>query len=485
MMKPPFVNAAPPPNPLPEREGNSSASTANDPLPTPHSPSIAIVGGGLAGLAAAVAAVQAGFGVELFEARRRLGGRAGSFRDPQSGHWIDQCQHIAMGCCTAWIDFCRRTHIEDCFCRQPQLHFIGPDGGDYRLRASPLLPAPWHLGPALARLAYLSWKERWRIARAMGQLARSPLDDDQETIAAWLRRHGQSDRAIEQFWSVILTSALGETPERASRAAARKVFVDGFLGSRRAYELYLPRLALDEVYNRRIAAWLAAHGVIAHLGTRVKRIEGDGLRASELVLAGGTRRRFDGYVVAVPWRQVRGLMSESLLGGLPGLASVDQIEPSPITAVHLWFDRSITRLGEAVLVGRLSQWIFRRSGNDPEEAACGHYYQVVISGSRDLADCDRREVVRRVCGELAALWPAARQARLLRSRVVTNPQAVFSMRPGIQRLRPPQATPVENLALAGDWTSTGWPATMEGAVRSGYLAVAALVSGGQWTVSRG
>jgi uncharacterized protein with NAD-binding domain and iron-sulfur cluster len=174
----------------------------------------------------------------------------------------------------------------------------------------------------------------------------------------------------------------------------------------------------------------------------------------------------------VTWRRLATLFDEQLQARLPILTRLDEIESAPITGVHLWFDRAITELPHAVLVGRLSQWIFRRSAVDGNE---GHYYQVVISASRHLAGRDREAIVAEVCDDLRAIWPAAREARLLHARVVTDQEAVFSVQPGMEACRPQQRTSIPNLFLAGDWTATGWPATMEGAVRSGYLAAEAML----------
>ncbi len=454
---------------------------------------VAVVGGGLAGLAAAAALCGQGFRVELFEARRRLGGRAGSFDDPISGQLVDHCQHVAMACCTNLADFCRRTGIAGGFRPCRRLHFIGPDRAAYRFSAAPLLPAPLHLVPGLMRLGYLRLADRLRIVRTMTRLARRPrsAEDGGETIGSWLRRQGESERAIEGFWSAVLVSALGESLDRASFSAARQVFVDGFLASRGAYELRVPHVPLGELFDRRLADWLASRGVAVHRSARVTRIEGDGRRARSVLLAGGSRRPFDFYVLAVPWRNVRALLAEAMLEALPALNDVHRFESAPITAVHLWFDRSMTSLPNAVLVGRLGQWLFNgarqaagvegsgadRSGSEGSHAGC--YYQVVISASHALKGRSREEVAGQVRQELAAIWPAARNARLLRWKVVTNADAVFSPRPGIDRVRPPQQTAVENLALAGDWTATGWPATMEGAVRSGYLAAEAVLRQGR------
>jgi squalene-associated FAD-dependent desaturase len=435
---------------------------------------VAVVGGGLAGLASAVRLAEAGLRVELFEARRQLGGRATSFYDPASGEWIDHCQHVSMGCCTNLADFCRRTQIDGAFRRDRVLHFFAPNGRGYALAGCRWLPAPLHLGPSFLRLGFLSLFERLAIASGLWRLARTAIDDDasQPTIGQWLRANCQSARAIEWFWSVVLVSALGEEIERASLAAARKVFVDGFLSARSAYELEVPLIPLGELYGTRLEAWLAGQGVVVHSGTAVERVEGDSAGITAVVLADGARRKTDAVVVALPWRRVRDVFDAELLSALPGLAGVEQIEAAPITGVHLWFDREIIPMHHAVLVGRLSQWVFNRGRRPTIDQGPGpaHYYQVVISASRSLAPRDRDDIVREVVSDLAAIWPAAGQATLLQWRIVSEQAAVFSVRPGIDQYRARQQTPIANLALAGDWTRTGWPATMEGAVRSGYLA---------------
>lgn len=460
---------------------------------------VAIIGGGLAGLAAAAALSGRGFEIELFEARRQLGGRAASFRDPASGEFVDHCQHVSMGCCTNLADFCRRTGIADAFRRDRELYFFGPNGRQYAFGSARWLPAPLHLGPAFLRLGYLTLGERLGVARTLLKLARMKPDDErQPTVGQWLRRQGQSPAAIERFWAVVLVSALGEEVERASLAAARKVFVDGFLSAREAYEVLVPQIPLGELYGRRLETWLDANGVKLWLGAPVERVlveQVAALRAAGLVLPGGVRRSFDAVIVALPWRRVREIFDESALLALPELAGVGEIESAPITGVHLWFDREITALPHAVLVGKLSQWVFNRGQRRAGEAGQpgtesrapsldmegrapspgGYYFQVVISASRELAGRGRDEVIAQIVAELASVWPAAGDAKLLHARMVAEQTAVFSVRPGLERLRPPQQTSIPNLALAGDWTRTGWPSTMEGAVRSGYLAAEAIL----------
>jgi squalene-associated FAD-dependent desaturase len=375
-----------------------------------------------------------------------------------------------MGCCTNLADFCRRTGIADLFGRDPVVNFIGPDSRRYRFHAARWLPAPLHLAPSFWRLKYLSPRDRMSIARAMWKLMRyRPAgDDSQPTIGQWLVRAGQSDAAIEMFWSVILTSALGEEPRRASVTAARKVLIDGFLSARDAYVLEVPKVPLGTLYDERLTSWFASHGVEVRLNAPVRRIEGS--KPLAITCADGTQSRADFVVAAVPWSRLADILAPEIAERLPWLERVSRIEASPITSVHLWFDRPIMPLAHAALVGRLGQWVFNRGWREEADRASGHYYQVVISASHALAGRDRDAIAVDVREELASIWTEARRATLLRARVVTEHGAVFSPQPGVDALRPSQTSAWRGLVVAGDWTATQWPATMEGAVRSGYLA---------------
>lgn len=438
-------------------------------------PSVAIVGGGLSGLAAAAALADGGCRVELFEARRYLGGRAASFLDRQTGHWLDHCQHVALGCCSAFADLCRRLRLEELFARQRTLHFFGPQGQHCTVRALGWLPAPLHLARGLFGLTFLSLGDRLAIGRAMLALARMGEEAAQSggTFGRWLGEAGQSAAAVERFWSVIVVSALSESVERASLSAARKVFVDGFLASRSAYELVIPRVPLSEIYAA-ARQRLSERGVAIRLATPVAEVSRAEGGSYLLPVQAGPARPFDRVVLAVAWQQLADVLAPSLAAALPWVAALERIEPGAIASVHLWFDRPITELRQAVLVGRLSQWVFARSSPGGDEDA--YYYQVVISAAHALVDASHPALVERVCRELAEVWPAARPARLLRSRVVAQPAAVFAPLPDSDRLRPAQTTPLPGLYVAGDWTATGWPSTMESAVRSGYLAAAAILA---------
>jgi squalene-associated FAD-dependent desaturase len=426
-------------------------------------PRIAIVGGGLAGLAAAAALVGSGARVTVLEARRRAGGRAASFEDPVAGGLVDACQHVAMGCCTNFLDLCHEAGLADALRRDRTLWFIGPD--DRRAACTPtrLLPAPLHLAPLLAGMRHFTLREKAALGLGMLRLARWRPGPDaaRPTALAWLRGIGQPDAVIRLFWQPVIESALGESIDLVDVAAARKVAVDGFLAHREAADLFVPTVPLGALFGERLVAWLTDRGVMVETGRGVTALERNSAGSIAAVLVDGAPLPCDAMILAVPWRAAARLVPDIVPPADERLAG------SPITAVHLWFDRHCIDLPHAVLVGRVSQWIFR-----PDDGPRG-YCQVVISASRGLLDGDRDRLRDTVVAEVRSAFPAAREAALLDARIVTDPTAVLSVRPGVDAVRPPARTAVSNLFLAGDWTATGWPSTMEGAVRSGRLAAVA------------
>jgi squalene-associated FAD-dependent desaturase len=433
-------------------------------------PPVVIIGGGIAGLAAAAAlaepAAAAGLRVVLLEARRRCGGRAASFADADGG-LVDACQHVAMGCCTNFLDLCRQAGLADRLRRDRTLVFIGPDGRRAACTPAGWLPAPLHLAPLLFGMRHFSWRERTALALGMLRLARlDPRETTAEATAAdWLRAAGQPENVVRLFWQPVIESALGESIDLVAVRAARKVAVDGFLAHPRAADLWVPTEPLGTLFGERLVAWLEDHGVEVRTQAAVAGIDRqpDG-RVAAVRCADGALP-CSAVILAVAWRQ-----AARLAGDLVPAAD-DALAGSPITAVHLWFDRRVIDLPHAVLVGRTSQWVFR-----PPDAADSGYCQVVISASRGLCDGDRQRLLDTVVAELREIFPEARAATLRDAKVVTDPTAVLSVRPGVEAVRPPTATAVPNLFLAGDWTDTGWPSTMEGAVRSGRLAAAAAAS---------
>ena len=420
---------------------------------------VVVVGGGLAGLAAAAALTESRCRVTLLEARRRCGGRAASYEDPVGGGLVDACQHVAMGCCTNFLDLCRRAGLDDALRRDRTLWFIGPDGDRSRCTPSRVLPAPLHLAPLLFGMRHFSVGEKLALGRGMLRLARHQFAGGADTATAleWLRSIGQPERVIRLFWQPVIESALGESIDLVGIAAARKVAVDGFLAHRDAADLIVPTEPLGRLFGDRLVRWLEGAGVVVESGMTVTEIERAAVRCGTESIA------CDAVVLAVPWKAAARLVPDIVPAGEERLAG------SPITAVHLWFDRDVIDVPHAVLVGRVSQWVFR---GEPGSTTPGHC-QVVISASRGLMQSERQAIVDQVVAELREVFPAARHATLRDAKVVTDPTAVLSVRPGVDAQRPAAITRVPNLFLAGDWTATGWPSTMEGAIRSGRIAAAA------------
>jgi|LakMenEpi03Aug12_release.lakeMendotaPanAssembly.Ray.scaffolds.fasta_scaffold162418_2 squalene-associated FAD-dependent desaturase len=428
-------------------------------------PHVIVVGGGLAGLAAAAALTESRCRVTVLEARRRCGGRAASFEDPVSGGLVDACQHVAMGCCTSFLDLCQRAGLDHALRRDRMLWFIGPDGDRSRCTPSRFLPAPLHLAPLLLGMRHFSIREKAALAWGMVRLARHQRADgaDAATALDWLRSAGQPERVIRLFWQPVIESALGESIDLVGIAAARKVAVDGFLAHVDAADLIVPTEPLGRLFGDRLVHWLEAAGVVVSGGTLVTEIERSATGRVMAVRCGAERLSCDAAIVAVPWKAAGRLVPDVV----PDVA--EQLVGSPITAVHLWFDRDVIDVPHAVLVGRVSQWVFR---GEPGSTTPGHC-QVVISASRGLMQGDRQKLVDQVVAELREVFPAARDATLREAKVVTDPTAVLSVRPGVDAQRPATTTAVPNLFLAGDWTATGWPSTMEGAIRSGRIAAMA------------
>jgi squalene-associated FAD-dependent desaturase len=438
----------------------------------PAPPHVLIVGGGLAGLAAAAALADRDVRISVLESRPRLGGRASSFVDPVTGESVDNCQHVSMTCCTNLADFCRRVHISDLFRQEEEIVFLSPEGRISTLRSG-RLPAPLHLAGSFLRANYLTWVEKLRVAYGLARLRSTRDARPGESFADWLLRHGQTIRTINLYWATVLVSALNERLEQMDVGHARKVFIDGFLRNREGFRMEIPLVPLGELYGTRLEDWLRTREIAVRLTTGVRAVEADPEgNVRGVTLRSGESIAADFVVLAVPFDRVRTLLPGDLSAKVPALASVDALQASPITGVHLWFDRPVCPFDHVVTVGRLIQWVFNHTAIQGRSTtgAGGEYLQIVISASYDLLALDKTAILDAVMEELAELWPAARVATLVRSWVVTEHGATFAVRPGVEAHRPAQRTPVDGLFLAGDWTDTGWPATMEGAVRSGYRA---------------
>ena len=443
-----------------------------------------VIGGGLAGLAASVALAESGWRIRLFEQRPFLGGRAASYVLPDGEH-VDNCQHVTFGCCTNLEDFYRRVGSGDKIKFFDGLVLLDPQGRRGEMHAG-ILPAPFHMTGSFLTFSPLALKDKLCIARAFYSILQSgghPPDVDEPggiSMLEWLRRRKQTPAAIGRFWRVVLVSALSEELDRIDARYGIDVFWKAVLSNKTGYRMGVPTVALSDLYDGCRAAIEQKGGeVIFRSPLRGLRIENCKLVAT--LFDGDREESADAYVLALPHVALSELLPESLKRTDTSLGNLDKIIDASITGVHLWFDRQVMTEPFLTLLDTTTQWIFNKTalyactnGATPA-AGKGQYLQLVISASHDLLQMPRQEIIDLCLKEVRHALPAAREANLLKSTVIKEAAATFSPQPGVDRWRPMQQTSIGGLFLAGDWTATGWPATMEGAVRSGYLAAEAVL----------
>jgi squalene-associated FAD-dependent desaturase len=457
------------------------------------SKNVIVIGGGLAGLSAGVALAESGFRVRLYEKRPHLGGRAASYVLPGGEH-VDNCQHVTLGCCTNLADFYGRVGAAGEIRFYDRLVFADSAGRRGTMEASSLA-APLHMAGSFAAFPLLDWRDKRSIAAALVAIARSGgRPDDAEggvNMLDWLRRRGQTEAAISRFWNVVLVSALDEELSRTDAHYGIDVFWKAFLANRSGYQIGIPSVPLGDLYGGCLAA-IKSRGGEAHLRAGVRGIAVENGRAAGVEFENGARETADYYIAAVPHDALPSILPARVVEQHAEFRNLSNLRSSPITGVHLWLDREVMSEPFLTVVDRTTQWIFNKtalsqsngngtngasgSNSEKKENGARQYLQLVISASYDLIPRSRQEILAMCWRELSDVLPAAREARMVKGTVIKETAATFSPSPGCDRWRPAQASPIANLYLAGDWTSTGWPATMEGAVRSGYLAAESILA---------
>ena len=452
--------------------------------------SVIVIGGGLAGLAAGVALAESSWRVRLFEQRPFLGGRATSYVLPDGEH-VDNCQHVTLGCCTNLDDFYRRVGSTNKVKFFDRLLFLDPQGRRGEMEAG-LLPAPFHMTGSFAKFAPLTLADKLSIARAMLTILRAsghpPAVDTPAGVSMlnWLKNQHQTQRAIDRFWRVVLVSALDEELDKTDARFGIDVFWKAFLCNSRGYRMGVPVVPLAELYDG-CCAFIEKQGGEVELRSPVRSLKIENGSIVSVAFDNNRQETADAYVFAIPHGTFAALLPPEIAARDAAFCNLDKIKDAPITGVHFWFDREVTSEPFITLLDTNVQWVFNKTAlygpangspngdtSAPKNSAAKQYLQLVISASYDLLQKPRQEIIDLCLKEIRHALPAAREANLVKATVIKEAAATFSPQPGVDRWRPKQETSINRLFLAGDWTATGWPATMEGAVRSGYLAAEAV-----------
>ena len=446
---------------------------------------VIIIGGGLAGLAGGVALAEAGAAVTLYERRSILGGRASSFVHPSGGELVDNCQHILLRCCTNLMDFYKKLGVENGIAFQNTIPFIDEANQLSVIRRSGL-PVPFHLLPSFFRFKALAFNDKMAIGYGMLRMImlmrrtahRSPLTAYPSlSMLAWLQAHRQTDRAIDAFWRPILVSALNDELDDIDADYGIRTIATAFLMNRRGYEVGLPAVPLRDLYEP-CAAFLQARGGTVELDRAVAEFAIHDGEIDHITFSDGSTATADVYLSAVPFDVLLKLLPRQEMAAKPYFADLHRLEVSPITAVHVWLDRQVTDMDYAAILGRTIQWVFNQTIREPtasESVTPGSYLGLVVSASDELMKLPQQEIVSRAMQDLRDVFPLAREAQVLKAIVVKEGRATFAPRPGCDPWRPGPRSPISNLFVSGDWTQTGWPATMESAVRSGYRGAEAIL----------
>jgi len=446
-----------------------------------------VLGGGVAGIAAAVRLADAGVRVTLVESRKRLGGRATSFQDRQTGREIDNCQHVVMRCCTWLLDLYERLGVADQITWHRRMTFIDGHGRRDTMCGDDM-PAPTHLTASLLAMRSLTVRDKLSIAHAMAAMLRIPRRKrwlyHGVSFESWLSGTRPTPGARRKFWDPVIISACNQTLDKVAADYALQVFQDGFLCNADAYEMGVSDVPLARLYDPAEDAIRAAGGQVV-TGVRVTELHESGGAVTGVALSNGHTPWADVVISALPFETLDRLAPSDWKQRDPRFASLSRIGFSPIIGVHLWYDRPGAAdpmgLPHCVLTESPVQWVFNKGIDDTAGPTHGmQHLHGVISAAHDLVDVPGEQIAEQADRELQRLvFGGAGRARptLRHQRVVKEKRATFSVEPGVDAFRPGSgAGAIGRLYLAGDWCDTGWPATMEGACRAGYRAADAALA---------
>ena len=438
-----------------------------------------VIGGGLAGISAACALVDQGVSVTLLEKRPFLGGRAFSFIDAETGQEVDNGQHVYLGCCTAYTGFLQKLGISNRTVLQKRLRVpvVNNSGKVGVFSTAPLLPAPLHLLPSFLTFPHLSMRDKLRALSAIVRIHRINRLQHREELEAltfeeWLKKYGQSKRSCDVLWNLLTLPVLNDSISDVSAYMGIMAFQEGFLPERNSANIGYSRVGLTELISDAAKNYITrggGHVLSGHTANNVIISNGNayGVDVGSQVIPA------DVVVSAVPWDILPTLLPPEVAGD-PFFTPANELEWSPIVGIHVWYDRPVMEEEFLATIDSPIQWVFNKS-RIQELSWSGQYLCISISGAWEHAQMAKEHLRTLFLAEMVRLFPKASAATVVQFIVVKQLSATFRCTPDVQAYRLPQRTPVNNLVLAGDWTQTGGPATMESAVRSGYLAAGEVI----------
>jgi squalene-associated FAD-dependent desaturase len=436
---------------------------------------VIIIGGGFSGLAAGVRLCEQGWRVSLLERRNHLGGRAYSFMDPKTGDIVDNGQHLFMGCYRQTIAFLKKIGCLDRlkFQDRPRVDFLDRENGITSFKCPPL-PPPLHAVAGLFRMKGISLGDKLRTIKVGRAIQKNGKSDSRPlTVSEWLSRLSQSERIKQRFWYPMAIATLNESPDTASARMMKVVLKEAFGGGGQSASIGIARVGLSQLYTEGASDFIRSRGGEVRTSAQVHRLVIENGAVAAVELAGGERVEADYFISAVPPAALLQMLPEDLRA--KEFSKLQSLGSSPIVSINLWFDRAVIDHEFVGLIGTRSQWIFNKD-LILSQAGRSNQIAVIISAARDFIDSTKEALVEMALSELNELIPASRHACLLHSRVVKEREATLAHTVESDSLRPGPRTVVPNLILAGDWTATGLPATIESAVMSGNIAADLIAS---------
>ncbi len=446
---------------------------------------IIIIGGGVSGLSAAVELCALGHKVILLEQRQNCGGRVYSFIDPITGDSVDNGQHLMLGCYHATRRYLRLIGSEHLISLQSTLkiEFLHPSQHPISFKC-PTIPAPLHLLFGLLGFNAISFKKRLEMLKVAKELLLTSqskeLKLNQLTVQEWFNKLGQSDISKKYLWDVITIGALNNHPHNVSALMLFRVLRAAFLGQRENSSLFIPRVGLSEIFVDPATQFIKAHGGEIRTGTHVESFSYEGTQVRSVQTTDGKELYAQSFISAVPWFTFENIQPKPKTSPSLRERSRMRFSPSPIISIHLWLDRKVTDLEFAALLETRIQWLFNKSYeayksisqkvDEKKKKDIKQHLSLVISGAQDFVGLTKEQLVSIAMEDLRRVLPLARDAKVIHSLVIKERHATFLPLPGIEESRPDTRTEFKNFFLAGDWTATGYPATIEGAVLSGQKA---------------